>query len=152
MFIIIPRATNRKITKYIYICIYIVKEAKRGLKLITRKCLFSTKEGSNGGIKEQKDIYCIYVCVFVCVCAKMAQWQIRVCVSSVTQLCLTVFSPMYCSPPGSSPHGIFQQQYWSGVPFPTPEDLPDPGIEPTSLASINPTVSVITLKKMDYTL
>ena len=26
------------------------------------------------------------------------------------------------------------QEYWSGVPFPTPGDLPDPGIEPVSLA------------------
>ena len=28
-----------------------------------------------------------------------------------------------------------RQKYWSGWPFPTPGDLPDPGIEPTSLAS-----------------
>ena len=28
-----------------------------------------------------------------------------------------------------------RQEYWSGVPFPSPGDLPDPGIEPTSLAS-----------------
>ena len=27
-----------------------------------------------------------------------------------------------------------QQEFWSGVPFPTPEDLPNPGIELTSLA------------------
>ena len=26
------------------------------------------------------------------------------------------------------------QEYWSGVPFPTPGDLPDPGMEPVSLA------------------
>ena len=32
-------------------------------------------------------------------------------------------------PPGSSVHGIFQQEYWSGLPFPTPGDLPDPGIK-----------------------
>ena len=25
------------------------------------------------------------------------------------------------------------QVYWSGFPFPTPGDLPDPGIEPASL-------------------
>ena len=29
---------------------------------------------------------------------------------------------------------FFRQEYWSGLPFPTPEDLPDPGIEPVSLA------------------
>ena len=28
-----------------------------------------------------------------------------------------------------------RQQYWSGLPFPPPEDLPNPGIEPVSLAS-----------------
>ena len=49
------------------------------------------------------------------------------------QLCLTLCDPMDCSPPGSSAHGISRQEYWSGVPLPTPGDLPDPGIEPTSL-------------------
>ena len=28
-----------------------------------------------------------------------------------------------------------RQEYWSGVPFPTPVDLPDPGIEPASPVS-----------------
>ena len=28
-----------------------------------------------------------------------------------------------------------RQEYWSGLPFPTPGDLPDPEIEPGSLAS-----------------
>ena len=36
------------------------------------------------------------------------------------------------SPPGSSVHGILQQEYWSGLPFTSPGDLPDPGIEPGS--------------------
>ena len=27
------------------------------------------------------------------------------------------------------------QEYWSGLPFPTPGNLPDPGIEPEYLAS-----------------
>ena len=31
--------------------------------------------------------------------------------------------------------GFFRQEYWSGLPFPTPGDLPDPGIEHASLAS-----------------
>ena len=29
--------------------------------------------------------------------------------------------------------GFSRQEYWSGLPFPSPEDLPDPGIEPGSL-------------------
>ena len=39
---------------------------------------------------------------------------------------------MDCSPPASSVHGISQQEYWSGFPFPSPGDLPDAGIEPMS--------------------
>ena len=45
---------------------------------------------------------------------------------------------MDCSLPGFSVHGIFsRQEYWCGLPFPSPGDLPDPGIElmpPVSLA------------------
>ena len=29
--------------------------------------------------------------------------------------------------------GCFRQEHWSGLPFPPPLDLPDPGIEPMSL-------------------
>ena len=35
-------------------------------------------------------------------------------------------------PPGSSVYGIFQQGYWSGWPFPSSGDLPDPEIQPVS--------------------
>ena len=31
--------------------------------------------------------------------------------------------------------GLFQQEYWNGLPFPSPGDLPDPGIEPESTGS-----------------
>ena len=30
---------------------------------------------------------------------------------------------------------FYRQEYWSGLPFPSPGDLPDPGIEPASLVS-----------------
>ena len=30
--------------------------------------------------------------------------------------------------------GFSRQEYWSGLPFPSPEDLPDPGMEPRSSA------------------
>ena len=32
--------------------------------------------------------------------------------------------------------GFSRQEYWSGLPFPPPEDLPNPGIEPLSLTSL----------------
>ena len=30
--------------------------------------------------------------------------------------------------------GFSRQEYWSGLPFPSPGDLPDPGMEPTAPA------------------
>ena len=30
--------------------------------------------------------------------------------------------------------GLSEKEYWSGLPFPPPGDLPDPGIEPVSPA------------------
>ena len=50
--------------------------------------------------------------------------------------CVQLFhDSMDYSPPGSSlSMGFFRQEYWNGVPFPPPGDLPDPGIEPASPA------------------
>ena len=31
--------------------------------------------------------------------------------------------------------GFSRQEYWSGLPFPSPGDLPDPGMETVSLVS-----------------
>ena len=50
--------------------------------------------------------------------------------SEVAQSCLTLCNPMDCSLPRSPSRGFFGQEYWSGLPFPAPEDLPNPGIEP----------------------
>ena len=57
--------------------------------------------------------------------------------SEAAQSCQTLCDPVDCSLPGSSIHGIPQarfsrQEYWSGLPFPSPGDLPNPGIEPRS--------------------
>ena len=54
--------------------------------------------------------------------------------SLVAQSCPAVCNPMGCRPPGSSVHGILQEEYWSGLPLPSPGDLPDPGIKPVSPA------------------
>ena len=56
---------------------------------------------------------------------------------SAAHSCPTLCNPMHCSSPGSSVQGAFQlsrQEYCSGLPFPTPGDLPDPGIELVFLA------------------
>ena len=39
----------------------------------------------------------------------------------------TPWTVAYHAPPSM---GFSRQEYWSGLPFPSPEDLPDPGIEP----------------------
>ena len=52
----------------------------------------------------------------------------------VTKSCPALYDPMDCSPSGSSVHGISQQEYWSGLPFPSLGDLCHPGIESASPA------------------
>ena len=52
----------------------------------------------------------------------------------VAQSCLTLCNPTDCSPPGFSAMEFSRQEYWSGLPFPSPEDLPDLGTEPWSPA------------------
>ena len=54
--------------------------------------------------------------------------------AKVLQSCPTLCDLMDCSLPGSSVHGILQARIWSGLPFPSPGDLPDPRIEPRSPA------------------
>ena len=52
--------------------------------------------------------------------------------SEVTQsirLFATLWTVAYQAPPSM---GFSRQEYWSGLPFPSPGDLPDPGIEPGS--------------------
>ena len=55
-------------------------------------------------------------------------------VSEVAQSCPTHCDSMDCSPPGFSDMGFSRQEYWSGLPLPSPGDLPHPGIEPRSPA------------------
>ena len=50
---------------------------------------------------------------------------------SRVRLFVTPWTVAYYAPPSM---GFSRQEYWSGLPFPSPEDLPDPGIEPRSPA------------------
>ena len=50
--------------------------------------------------------------------------------SEVSQSCPTLCDPMDCSLPGSSSIGFSRQEYWSGLPFPSPGYLLDSGIQP----------------------
>ena len=55
----------------------------------------------------------------------------------VAHSCPTLWSSMVCSPPGSSVHGFSRQEYWSGLPFPPPRDLPDPEVGPHLLCLLH---------------
>ena len=48
---------------------------------------------------------------------------------SGVQLFVTPWTIVYWAPPFL---GFSSQEYWSGLPFPSPGDLPNPGIEPRS--------------------
>ena len=48
------------------------------------------------------------------------------------QLFLTLWTVAHQAPLSM---GFFRQEYWSGLPCPPPGDLPDPGIEPATLAA-----------------
>ena len=66
---------------------------------------------------------CLCVCVFACVCVR-------------AQSCSTLCDPMDCSPPGFSVHGDASgKNSRVHCHFLLQGDLPDPGIEPKSLAS-----------------
>ena len=74
---------------------------------------------------------CLTGCQLWAVCTQSCIQQIIVCAQS----CVTLCNPMDCSPPGASVWNSSRQESWSGLPFPTPGDLPGPGVEPVSLAS-----------------
>ena len=46
-------------------------------------------------------------------------------------LFMTPWTVAYQVPPSM---GFSRQEYWGGLPFPSPGDLPDPGIDPGSPA------------------
>ena len=70
----------------------------------TRLCRPWDSPGKNTGVG----------CHFLLQCMKVKSE------SEVTQSCLTLRDPMDCSLPGSSIHGFSRQEYWSGVPLPSP--------------------------------
>ena len=51
----------------------------------------------------------------------------KVKVKSLSRLFVTPWTVAYQAPPSM---GFSRQECWSGLPFPSPGDLPDPGIEP----------------------
>ena len=57
--------------------------------------------------------------------------KVKVKSLSRVRLFTTPWTIAYQAPPSM---GFSRQEYWSGLPFPSPEELPNPGIEPRSPA------------------
>ena len=66
-------------------------------------------------------------------CQHIVHWVQRKKVKSLSrvQLFVTPRTVAHQAPPSM---GFSRQHYWSGVPFPSPGDPPNPGIEPVFLA------------------
>ena len=66
---------------------------------------------------------------------KKSRWrgesEVKVKSLSRVRLFVTPWTVAYQAPPSV---GFSRQEHWSGLSFPPPEDLPDPGIEPGSPA------------------
>ena len=52
----------------------------------------------------------------------------------VARLCPTLATPQTVAHQAPLSMGFSRQEYWSGLPSPSPGDLPDPGTEPGSPA------------------
>ena len=61
----------------------------------------------------------------------MKERKVKVKSLSRVRLFATPWTVGYQAPPSL---GFSRQEYWSGLPFPSPGELPDPGIEPRSPA------------------
>ena len=84
---------------------------------------YQSRYGIQNAMKKLNKHTCLIYCVCVCVCV---QWLS--CVRHfVTPWTVVHQVPLFME--------FFRQEYWSGVPFPTPGNLPYPGIKLTSLAS-----------------
>ena len=68
--------------------------------------------------------------------------------SEVAQSSPTLWTPWTVAYPNPNPNPnplsmeFSMQEYWSGLPFPSPRDLPDPGIEPGSPALLADTFTI----------
>ena len=66
-----------------------------------------------------------------CLFSLLPVLKVKVKSLSRVQLFATRWTVASQAPPSMA---LFRQEYWSGLPFPSPGDLPDPGIEPGSPA------------------
>ena len=75
---------------------------------------------------------CMYVYVYIHTCMYISPRLMTTCGGGglVTKSCLTLVTPWTLARQAPLSIGFSRQEYWSGLPLPSPGDLPDPGIKP----------------------
>ena len=99
-------------------------EIKMSLKLISSDASSLTEDGLPLSVFTWSSLY-------TCVCMRVQSWPPLCC-------------PMDCTCQAPLSMEFSRQEYWSGLLLPTPGDLPDPGMKPTTLASPTLTKGVFT--------
>ena len=88
------------------------------------------------------EIIPVYICISVCITSLVPKKQnhlfvseYHICACMHAQLCLTLCDLMTVACQAPLSLGFSRREHWSGLPFPPPGDLPNPGIEPMSPVS-----------------
>ena len=98
---------------------------------------------SSNKLIQQVSIYVyICVCVYICTCLSVDTYMyMYIYIKSpyrggglVAKSCPTLVTPWAVAHQAPLSTGFSRQEYWSGLPFPSPGDLPDPGIKTGSPA------------------
>ena len=71
----------------------------------------------------------IYICFFFFLPLEVKKVKVL-----VAQRCLTLCDSQTGTRQAPLSMGFYRKEYWTGLPFPSPGDLPDPGVKPRSPA------------------
>ena len=108
----------RELRSFLWCSQKVIIIKRKGFHLLKKKEKVGQVRESTLKVSSSKmliPIDCDYVYVCVCVLSHFS--------------CVWLFcDPVDCSLPGSSIHRILQARNWSGLPGPSPRDLPDPGM------------------------
>ena len=85
-----------------------------------RRSAGNQEEGSHQTTSKSVHALILYFLADKTMTSKFLVFKPPMVTCSVAELCLTLCNHMDCSLPGSFVHGVFRQEYWSGLPFPPP--------------------------------
>ena len=102
----------------------LVNQGISGPQWTLLKCLITSPVQNVRRILNKDEAY-IQFCV--CVCTRVCTWSL---------ICICLFATTWTvARQAPLSMGFSSQEYWRGLPFPPPGDLPDPGIKPASPVS-----------------